>query len=92
MPSTAPKPQDTAQAVKRGVQISPKKLNQFATLVRRLHVDEALAQCQLSVLKAARICEKVGNRFWLCLHWFGENQALPCCSGRPCSMPHVDGR
>ncbi|KAK9801352.1 hypothetical protein WJX73_008952 [Symbiochloris irregularis] len=52
-------PRDYARAVLRGTQISPKKLNYFAAVIRRLHVDDALSQCELSPLKAAKICHKV---------------------------------
>ena len=49
-------------AVLRGIHISPKKMNHFATLVRRMHVDDALAQCRLSPKKAAKICAGVSMR------------------------------
>lgn len=49
----------TAQAVLRKTKISPKKLNEFAKLVRRLHIDDALVQCQVAPNKAAKLCYKV---------------------------------
>lgn len=49
----------TAQAVLRKTKISPKKLNEFAKLVRRLHIEDALVQCQVAPNKAAKLCYKV---------------------------------
>lgn len=49
----------TAQAVLRKTKISPKKLNEFAKLVRRLHIDDALVQCQVAPNKAAKLCYKL---------------------------------
>ena len=48
-----------AQAVLRGVPISPKKLNEFARLLRGLHIEDALIQCKVHPKKSAKICEKV---------------------------------
>ena len=52
-------PLQTAQAVLRKTKISPKKLNEFAKLVRRKHIDDALVQCQVAPNKAAKLCYKV---------------------------------
>lgn len=49
----------TAQAVLRKTRISPKKLNEFAKLIRRMHIDDALVQCQVAPKKAAKLCYKV---------------------------------
>lgn len=49
----------TAQAVLRKTKISPKKLNEFARLIRRMHIDDALVQCQVAPNKAAKLCYKV---------------------------------
>ena len=49
----------TAQAVLRKQRISPKKLNEFARLIRRKHIDDALVQCQVAPNKAAKLCYKV---------------------------------
>ncbi len=57
----------TAQAVLRKTKISPKKLNEFAKLIRRMHIDDALVQCQVAPNKAAKLCYKVCS--------------LRCCSG-----------
>jgi Ribosomal protein L22p/L17e len=48
-----------ARAVLRGVAISPRKLNLFMRNVRRLHVDDAINQCAISVKKSARIVRGV---------------------------------
>ena len=45
----------------RGTHISPQKLNDFARLLRRLHVEDALIQCEVSPKKSAKICRKVGQ-------------------------------
>lgn len=45
----------------RKTHISPQKLNDFARVLRRLHVEDALIQCEVSPKKAARICRKVGR-------------------------------
>lgn len=49
----------TAQAVLRKQRISPKKLNEFARLIRRKHIDDALVQCQVAPNKAAKLCYKL---------------------------------
>ncbi len=49
----------TAQAVLRKTKISPKKLNEFARLIRRMHIDDALVQCSVAPNKAAKLCYKV---------------------------------
>lgn len=49
----------TARAVKRQAQISPKKLQVVAKLVRRMHVDDAMRECELIPKKAARIVREV---------------------------------
>ena len=54
----------TAQAVLRKTKISPKKLNEFAKLVRRLHIDDALVQCQVAPNKAAKLCYKVHRHIY----------------------------
>lgn len=41
--------------------MSPKKINLFATLVRRMHVEDALAQCRLHPKKAGKIIAGVIN-------------------------------
>ena len=53
------KPSDTAQAILRGAAISPKKLNRFASVIRGLHIEDALIQCQASPLKAANLTHTV---------------------------------
>ena len=53
------RPSDTAQAILRGAAISPKKLNHFASVVRGLHVEDALIQCKASPLKAADMTHRV---------------------------------
>ena len=55
----AAQPNRTAQAVLRKTKISPKKLNEFARLIRRMHIDDALVQCQVAPKKAAKLCYKV---------------------------------
>lgn len=55
----AVQPNRTAQAVLRKTKISPKKLNEFARLIRRMHIDDALVQCQVVPNKAAKLCYKV---------------------------------
>ena len=55
----AVQPNRTAQAVLRKTKISPKKLNEFARLIRRMHIDDALVQCQVAPKKAAKLCYKV---------------------------------
>ncbi len=50
-----------AGAKLRGISMSPKKINLFATLVRRMHVDDALAQCRLHPKKAGKIIAGVGH-------------------------------
>ncbi|CAD7701823.1 unnamed protein product [Ostreobium quekettii] len=49
----------TARAIKRGVQISPKKLNLVAKLVRRMPLAEAFRQCDVIPKKAARLVREV---------------------------------
>lgn len=44
----------------RGIAMSPKKINLFATLVRGMHVEDALAQCRLHPKKAGKIIAGVG--------------------------------
>lgn len=50
---------DRAGAKLRDISISEKKLNYFAKLIRRMHVEDALAQCKLQPKKAGAICAKV---------------------------------
>jgi len=57
--AAAVQPNRTAQAVLRKTKISPKKLNEFAKLIRRMHIDDALVQCQLAPKKAAKLCYKL---------------------------------
>jgi len=45
----------------RGIAMSPKKINLFATLVRGMHVEDALAQCRLHPKKAGKIIAGVIN-------------------------------
>lgn len=45
----------SAHAHRKGVKISPKKLNLVAKLVRRMHVEDAFSQCSVLPKKAARI-------------------------------------
>lgn len=60
VPQAAAAPENrTAQAVLRKTRISPKKLNEFAKLIRRMHIDDALVQCQVAPKKAAKLCYKV---------------------------------
>ena len=47
-----------ARAIARNLKISPQKLNDFAAVVRRMHVQDAVLQCRYSVKKAAKIVEK----------------------------------
>ncbi len=47
-----------ARAIARNLKISPQKLNDFAAVVRRMHVQDAVLQCRYSVKKAATIVEK----------------------------------
>lgn len=42
----------------RNLAISPQKLNDFAKVVRGLHVEDALIQCAVSPKKAARLVHK----------------------------------
>lgn len=67
----------TAQAVLRKTKISPKKLNEFAKLVRRLHIDDALVQCQVAPNKAAKLCYKVASPAML------TTFASACCAQLP---------
>ena len=48
-----------ARAIQRNVAISPQKLNDFARMLRGLHIEDALIQCQVHPKKSAKICEKV---------------------------------
>ena len=48
-----------AGAKLRDISMSEKKLNYFAKLIRRMHVEDALAQCKLQPKKAGSICAKV---------------------------------
>ena len=50
---------NTARAILRNVPISPRKLNEFARIIRGLHIEDALIQCQIHPKKSAQICEKV---------------------------------
>lgn len=50
-----------AGAKLRGIAMSPKKINLFATLIRRMHVEDALAQCRLHPKKAGKIIAGVIN-------------------------------
>ncbi|KAL3144043.1 hypothetical protein ABBQ32_003843 [Trebouxia sp. C0010 RCD-2024] len=60
VPQAAAAPENrTAQAVLRKTRISPKKLNEFAKLIRRMHIDDALVQCQVAPKKAAKLCYKL---------------------------------
>lgn len=47
-----------ARAIARNLKISPQKLNDFAAVIRRMHVQDAVLQCRYSVKKAAKIVEK----------------------------------
>lgn len=49
----------TARAILRNVAISPQKLNDFTRILRGLHIEDALIQCQVHPKKSAQICEKV---------------------------------
>jgi ribosomal protein L22 len=56
----APGPaRDSARAVLRGVRCSPKKLARWASVLPRLPVGDAAAQCAASPTKAARLCAGV---------------------------------
>ena len=70
-----PAPRHTAQAVLRQARISPIKLNQFAEVIRRLHISDTLSQCRLSPRKSARLCYKVTAAF----------TALDACKFQCCS-------
>lgn len=50
-----------AGASLRRIPMSPKKVSHFVALLRRKHVDDALAQCQLHPKKAAQICYKAST-------------------------------
>ena len=54
-----------AGAKLRDIAMSEKKLNYFAKLIRRMHVEDALAQCKLQPKKAGTICAKVNTRLAL---------------------------
>ncbi len=47
-----------AGAKLRDIAMSEKKLNYFAKLIRRMHTEDALAQCKLQPKKAGAICAK----------------------------------
>lgn len=49
---------DTSRATSRNLSISPRKLNDFAKVVRGLAVQDALIQCSVSPKKSAKIVEK----------------------------------
>ena len=78
----------------RKTHISPQKLNDFARLLRRLHVEDALIQCEVSPKKAARICRKVGrSRMWprcpehcLGVIWPGTGRSSRAGLMHQCSM------
>lgn len=60
VPSASGPPRDrVAHAILRDARISPQKLDDFVRVIRRLHVDEALVQCQISVKKAAKLVHNV---------------------------------
>ena len=46
--------------------MSMKKVTHFARMIRRMHVDDALAQCQVSPKKAGQICSKVTSALGSC--------------------------
>ncbi|KAI8112130.1 hypothetical protein M9434_003454 [Picochlorum sp. BPE23] len=48
-----------ARAILRGARIGPRKLNTFVDVLRGLHIEDALIQCQVHHKKAARMCEKL---------------------------------
>ena len=58
---TEPPREPIAQAVLRSIKISPHKLADFARVVRRLHVEDAMVQCKASVKKPAKLVYKVGR-------------------------------
>ena len=57
-----------AGAKLRDIAMGEKKLNYFAKLIRRMHVEDALAQCALQPKKAGRICAQVGLGMLAALH------------------------
>ena len=60
VPKAAGPPRErVAHAKLRNARISPQKLNDVVRIIRRLQVDEALIQCQMSVKKAAKLIYKV---------------------------------
>jgi ribosomal protein L22 len=60
VPKAAGPPRErVAHAKLRNARISPQKLNDVVRIIRRLQVDEALVQCQMSVKKAAKLIYKV---------------------------------
>ncbi|PRW39363.1 50S ribosomal L22-like isoform X2 isoform A [Chlorella sorokiniana] len=48
-----------SRAHARGLPISPQKLNDFAKVVRGLHIEDALIQCSISPKKSAGLVRKV---------------------------------
>lgn len=54
-------PAPTAVAKVRNTKISPKKLNDFARIIRKMHVNEALLQCEASPKKASRLVLEVSE-------------------------------
>lgn len=48
-----------ARAILRNIAISPRKLNMFAKVVRRLGLEDALIQCEISCKKSAQILRNV---------------------------------
>lgn len=58
IPGTGEPPVREAVAHLRHIRISPKKLNDFAKVIRKLHVNEALMQCSVSIKKSAGLVHK----------------------------------
>ena len=76
-----------ARAIARNLKISPQKLNDFAVVVRRMHVQDAVLQCRYSVKKASTIVEKA-RACTYCRWSAAEARAARCCvCARCCCVP-----
>jgi hypothetical protein len=56
---------DTSRAVSRGMSISPRKLNDFAKLVRGMHIEDALIQACIP-LRLACLLISIADVCWGC--------------------------
>jgi hypothetical protein len=83
-----------SRAVTRGLSISPQKLNDFAKVVRGLHIQDALIQVGawlgvwlmvwLMVWLVSASGVEVGVRLPGCLCWTAWQPTMHCASGLPC--------